>query len=106
MSRTYRRKSGDQTNLNWATHEFKRLPGTWHWERVPLDPQSKEYKASVARYYSDRQYTFKEPGPSWFRRLFTERPQRRHAKRELNKYLLDPDYEVILNEKDPLEYWT
>jgi hypothetical protein len=56
--------------------------------------------------HKDSTYRCKEPGPSWFRNLFTERPQRREAKRQLNKFLLDPDFEVLLDSKATLEYYT
>lgn len=107
MSRTYRRKSGDPSYKRWHTSSSVRIdPDGWCWMWVPMDPASNEYKRAVARYHSDRTNNFKEPGPSWFRKLYTERPQRREAKRQLKKYMSDPDFEVILNAKDPLEYWT
>lgn len=106
MSRTYRRKTGDQTSKHWATSKCKIVPGYRYWEWVPLDPNTIEYKRELAHYYSDNYKGFKEPGPSWFRNLHTERPQRRAAKRQLSEYMKNPSYEVILNAKDPLEYYT
>ena len=113
MSRTYRRKKqrtyrgyGFQT-LNWATSKLVRIEGTCRFVRVPIDPGSQEYKERVAKYYSDAGTTdFKEPGPSWFRNLFTERPLRRYNKEELRRYLQNPDYEPMVEEKGKLEYWT
>ena len=105
MSRTYRRKN--QPIPRWVTHELRRIGNSYQWEYIPTDTNSQEYAKRVALHKSDAGTTdFKEPGPSWFRNLFTERSQRREAKRQLHKYKQDPDFEVVLNEKDPLEYWT
>ncbi len=68
---------------------------------------SKEGKRRIAKYFSDSgTHNFKEPGPHWFRNLTSDRPNRRKAKAELRKYLLDPEYEVVLDAKPPLPYWT
>lgn len=106
MSRTYRRKSGDPSSKHWVTSEFRLIPGSRYWEWVPLDPNTIEYKRALSHYHSDSYRGFKEPGPSWFRNLHTERPQRRVARQQLALYMKDPSYEVILNAKDPLEYYT
>ena len=105
MSRTYRRKSGDQSALDWQLKELIRVR-PMHWEWVKIDPESNRGIKIKAKYYSDNHRDFKEPGPSWFRNFFVERPQRREAKRQLQKYLLNSEIEVILNSKDPLVYWT
>ena len=106
MSKTYRRKKGDQSDLEWHLTELVRIPGTYRWIHIPIKQGTQEYKKLVAEYHSDRYRHFKEPGPAWFRNLTTERPQRREVARQLHKYKMDPDYEVILNAKDPLDYWT
>lgn len=106
MSHTIRRRSGDPYYKKVLTEPFERISGTWQWKRAPLDPSSKEYKIAIARYHSDGHKNFKEPGPHWYRNIFTERPQRREAKRQLKLYIQNPDYEVVLNTKDPLVYWT
>lgn len=74
--------------------------------RVYFDINSTEGLRAIAKYYSESYKHFKEPGPAWYRLIMTERPQRRHAKNELRKFMLNEEYEVILNDKDPLEYWT
>lgn len=103
MSRTYRRKSIPIPK--YVTTEY-----VYDWDNGryrDLDKNSKEYKKSLAIYLSDAgSHSCKEPGPSWFRNLYTERPQRREAKRQLQKYLLDEEFVVILNAKNKLEYWT
>lgn len=110
MSRTYRQLKGDPYWKRWALdYELIRVSDykffCWIIRRV--DKNTKEYKKALAKFHSDAGVvTFKEPGPSWFRNLYSERPQRRKAKRELKKFMLDNEYEVILNNKEPLQYWT
>ena len=106
MSRTFRRKSGDNQDKKYVLSKHVRVPGSYFWYREPMKPNSAEYIKTNARYHSDNYRNFKEPGPSWFRNLTAERPQRREAKRQLYKYMHDPEFEVILNGKDPLDYWT
>ena len=126
MSRTYRRIRYRQmwgSDLDWVLRDsvygLENVPNET--ENIHLDPwswrgdsyrffykkDSHEGKKRIAKYFSDAgTHRFKEPGPSWFRNLFTQRPLRRHGKRELQKFLFDPEYEVIIEEKPPLEYWT
>ena len=107
MSRTYRRKATDPTDKKWSVSEHVRIEGTWSYIWVPYPKNSNEYKKGSAKYHSDAgTHNCKEPGPSWFRNLYTERPQRQEARQQLKKFMNDPDFEVILNAKDPLEYWT
>jgi hypothetical protein len=111
MSRTYRRKDL-KADSSWLYTEVEyNFTETGHWyrwgfHRVPVDRTTKEFKKELARYHSDTYSNCKEPGPAWFRLLHTERPQRREAKRQLRNYIQDIEYVVILNAKDPLEYWT
>jgi len=63
-------------------------------------------KTTYWKMHKDNGHYCKEPGPRWFRNLFTERPQRRDAKRQLNKFLLDPDFEVLIDTKLHLVYYT
>lgn len=106
MSRTYRRRRGDQTDLEWQTRVCCQIPGTyyWHWEK--MDPESKEYKQAVKKYHSDygsAHYNGRAPG--WWITLTSQRPHRRDAVRQIKKWLLDPNYEVIIDSKEPLPYW-
>lgn len=106
MSRTYRRKGGDKSDLEWQTSKMVRVPGyyIWYWEK--MDPKSKEYKKAVNKYHSDGgHYHYGGNGPGWWITLISQRPHRRNARMQLQKWLLDPDYEVIINSKDPLPYW-
>lgn len=130
MSRTYRRTTGERSwsyknfqqetfyeselgsRYNINDFEFIKL-STWSYiynQRYigVYKKTAKAYKKGKALYHSDaRSHNFHEPGPHWFINQYVERPQRRHAKRELQKYILkDGDYEVVLNGKDPKPYWT
>lgn len=108
MSRTYRRKGGDHSDLVWQTSKLVRVPGRliWYWE--PMDPKSKEYIKVVRKYHSDAGThscgNGKAP-PGWFRAQFVQRPHRREAVRQIKKWLLDPEYEIILESREPLPYW-
>lgn len=73
---------------------------------VVYKADSKTGKKMLAKARRDAVIRFKEPGPSWFRNLYTERPLRRQTKRELQKYMADPDYEPMIYSKGKLEYWT
>ena len=105
MSRTYRRKN--QPIPRWVTHESRRIGESFYWEYFPIDRDSREYAKRIAKYRSDAGTTsFREPGPAWFRNIFTERPQRREAKRQIRKYMMDEEFEIQLLDKNPLMYWT
>lgn len=126
MSKTYRSRRFRQ---NWGGDFEWLLRGTitepdqvklediyriqlWCWGRnlsyhVWYNTTSPEGKKRLAYYRSDNgTEKHKEPGPKWFRNRTVERPQRRHAKNELRKFMLCDEYEVILNAKDHLKYWT
>lgn len=115
MSRTFRRRNTTQNGM-WSDLEYFTSEWVYPWSefsyysagiRVPYPKDSEEYKKGKARFHSDGGTTsFKEPGPSWFRNCFTERPQRRAAKREIQKFMQNPDYEPMILPKDPLDYWT
>lgn len=94
MSRTFRRKRGDQFML-------------WFYTRNAPNKSSAEYKRGYAMFHSDNaNCSFKEPGPSWFRNMFSQRPLRARARAEIHKYLVNPEYEVVLDYNPPLPYWT
>lgn len=106
MSRTYRRKK--VTDLPWwVKYKLVRLEYGYYSDWFPLDKSSDEYAEAIRKFRSESGTTnFKEPGPHWFRNLFTDRPARRAAKRELQKFMLDEEYEPMILPKYPLEYWT
>lgn len=103
MSRTYRRKN-EKHEYRWVLRNWDVWP--WCSNYTKYDAHSKEGIKALAEFHADWYRSFREPGPAWFRNMFTERPQRREAKRQIKKFMLDKEYEVILNPKDPLEYWT
>lgn len=110
MSRTYRRKNkvgNHWGSFRYCTGEYVYGENFWTMVFVPFEKNSKEYKKGAAKFHSDAgTITCKEPGPSWFRNLYTERPLRRQSKKEIRKFMLDPDYEPIVDKKGKLEYWT
>ena len=107
MSRTFRRKDLKEDTL-WVGTEWVYVDTpNWGYTGIyRISMQDKELVKALAHYHSDAYKPFKDPGPSWFRNIFTERPQRRINKRELQKFMLDPDYEPICFDKKPLGYWT
>jgi hypothetical protein len=130
VSRTYRRKTTNRINwacdLDYFISDLVRVPGTYNYVSVYYATDSKEYKKGLARYHSDGATSrFKEPGPSFFRNLFSDRPLRRKAKNELRKFMIsvpvaftgdgrEVDFLQVMNEcyepnipsKGKLPYWT
>ena len=112
MSRTYRRVKLNRSTRKYYNHysyyiyDYIRV-GFWY-IKVPMDRNSKNYKIELNKFYSDSNNyrCCKEPGPSYFRNLTTERPLRRYNKLELHKYILDYEYEPNIIAKGKLEYWT
>lgn len=114
MSRTYRRKGqpklrGWFEDIAWYTSEWVRSDSGYRvLYRRPYPKDSMEYKKGYARYHSDgATHSCKEPGPSWFRNLYSDRPLRRSSKNELRKFIAyDGEYEPMILSKDKLPYWT
>ena len=116
MSRTYRRRSTTRNGM-WSDLEYYTSEWVYPWKefglyssyRIPFEKGSTEYKKGKAKFHSDAGTTsFKEPGPSWFRRIF-KRKYKAKVRAELNKFLINPEYEVDLHfhtEKYKLDYWT
>jgi hypothetical protein len=103
MSRTIRRKNtkGDLKWIMWdCAVQNGRAIG------FQYEPDSVEYARRLARYHADGYENFKEPGPAWYRNMFTERPQRREARRQLRAYIKGEADDVVLNAMDRLTYWT
>ena len=113
MSRTYRRKNSTRNgmwcDLEWYTSDWIHPwidSGCWHSVRIPFEKGSEEWKKGVARFHSDGATNqFKEPGPSWFRNIF-QRKYRRKAERELQKFMMDEDYEPMIERMPVMDYWT
>lgn len=110
MSRTYRRTKNPNSfwhsrKDSWCSTWERVLPGVYELKPIPKDTD--EYARKSAYYHSDA-YTHecKEPGPAWYRNLYTERPQRRFNKNELRKYMLNEDYEPMCVEMERMPWWT
>ena len=107
MSRTYRRKRGDHQDLECQTSYLVQVPGRYRWYWEKMDPNSKQYKKAVNKYHSDAgTHKFTNSPCGWWVNMVVQRPHRRNAKQQLKKWLTDPEYEVILNAKDPVPYWN
>lgn len=106
MSRTFRRKNiWGSCKLSWELHNWDCGGGYNTPHAPPYDPRSDEGKRRVARYHADA-FTVRHdrPGPSWYRRMKVERPQRFEAHRQLRRYIKDTGFVVVLNTKDPLRW--
>ena len=133
MSRTYRRKNSKAKyrafeTLAEYTVDYVRVPTREYWStlvKVPIDPSTREYAVKRSEYYRDKTHKFKEPGPSWFRNLFSTRPLRGKARKELHKFMrsvpigynsygkevhflqvMNECYEPIIESKGKIPYWT
>ncbi len=101
MSKTFRRKQ-PRDDYSWVLSAY-----VYRGPDRRIDPRSKEGKYELARYHSDMGTNlWREPGPSWYRTITRQRPLRREGARQLKKYLLNPEMEVIIEEMPPLEYWS
>ncbi len=117
MSRTYRRKEGrgpGWLDKKWYCSEWKDTLvyedddfQYFQFQLVVFPPESDKYKKMSAHYHSDAgTHECKEPGPRWFRNLYNTRPLRRHAEREILKYMKNEDHEPMIDTKGKRPYWT
>ena len=106
MSRTYRLKEKYLVHENSVLEYWDRR-GRWpDWKLVKLDPNSKEGMRRLAKFHSDAKYHFHNwRGPGWFHNMYAQKPYRRNCKRQLQKAMNDPDYEVQLRRRPYREYW-
>ena len=86
----------------------------WAWEyewiarcsRVRIDPKSQEGRKRIAKLHSDaKKRVMRWRGPGWFVHEYHQVPYRQQARRELDKFMRDPDYEVQIQSKPHLTYW-
>ena len=94
------------TEEEFFSTKYDRKLYSSNWRSKVLYEKKVETKTTFWKIHRDQKFGCKEPGPSWFRNLTSERPQRREGKRQLDKFLLDPDFEVLLDGKVHLEYYT
>lgn len=119
MSRTIRLRKASHIPW-WANYEWRKWVEVTKEEYLSTKYGTRIYSSSYfgVKYekevdnrlafwetHKDQRFSCKEPGPSWFRNLTSERPQRREAKRQLNKFLYDSEFEVLLDSKTHLEYY-
>lgn len=115
MSRTYRFKGEDKYRIidSWVLEEYEYVwidKGNgyqWReWTTVHIDQNSKEGKKRLARFHSDKKrHVMVWNAPGWFNRLFSQKPHRMAAKKELHKFKLDPEHEVIISKPHQEYYW-
>jgi ATPase subunit of ABC transporter with duplicated ATPase domains len=66
---------------------------------------SEEGKKRLAKFHSDKKWRYwNHIGPGWFHNLYSQRPYRRDAKRQIKRYI-DNDIDVQLLRKPKREYW-
>ena len=107
MSRTYRLKNHhEEKEALWYSGYNYYGEGEWEWVREYVGAHSKEGKRRIAEFHSDaKKRIMIWHGPSWFHRLYSQKPYRTRARRELHKFMRNPDHEVIIENKPPREYW-
>ena len=130
MSRTYRRKkfSRPSTCPEWVLRERWMNPSEYEyaiaeygdsidmithsssWGHNTVDiwfkRNSKEGKRRLAEYRSDSaSYKWHRPC-GWWVAEFSQRPYRRRSKNELRKYMLDTEYEYMIESMPVLGYWN
>lgn len=66
---------------------------------------SKEGRRRLAVYLSDAATDSRHRPHRWFVNEFHQRPYRRRSKNELRKYMIDTEYEYMIESKPKLGYW-
>lgn len=90
MSRTYRRKNG----WNAPTYDYC-LTEEGYFEKQYYDKSSKKYKLEKNKYHRDKDI-YGGGVPHWYVNLNCERQLRRKTKRELHKWVKNPDSEAMV----------
>lgn len=105
MSRTYRFKK--DTYMNEGILSDWVINGGFFWIRFLHDPESKEGKKRLAKFHSDcKRGFYNYVGPGWFHNMYSQRPYRRNAKKQIQLFMRDEDFEVQILNKPKREYWT
>lgn len=90
MSKTYRRR-----NECWDLRTNDYIWENGFLQVIPMNLNSKEYKKEKARFHSDNYRGWCVP--HWYVNMFFERSDRRNTKKELQKWMSNPEnYEVLL----------
>lgn len=86
MSRTYRRRK-DTWDLN--AYEYVWVDNSYLVKKY-LDKKSPEYKIKKAKFHQDTR-RYGSGVPSWFVNLFCERKMRQKTKKEIHKWMKNPE---------------
>lgn len=90
MSRTYRRKN---ETWDFCAHDYVWEHGFL--QKVRMDLKSLDFKQKKAKYHSDSYRGWCVP--HWYVNMFFERGDRRRTKKEIQKWMKNPEnYEVLL----------
>ena len=102
MSRTYRRKQGLEEDRYWVLRVWNRHSWSWHFSLTSISEHSSEGKRLIAVYHSDAQSTMKQV-PSWYKKVFCNRPYRRKCSSLLHNVNEETMFPV--NKKNAMYYW-
>lgn len=108
MSRTTRFRKGKDTYLIEQQWVLKQRVGGGRDRIISIiDPKSKLGIVLLARFHADmKAHVMIMNGPRWFNNLMSDRPHRRESKRQIHKFMLDPEnFEVCLLNKPHKDYW-
>lgn len=117
MSRTYRcmGKFYDELNMSKKFFWWFKRGGKWYdFSQIGQDEEkfselaTKLAKREIAYLFSDnfRKKHFDVQGPHWFHTLYSQKPHRSDARKQLSKFMKDNEFEVILPNKPKRTYWT
>ena len=107
MSRTYRFKKDEKWMFQY-NHVLKECVNiaNYYYDFRPIDPRSVEGIRRVALARSDKkEHIWISTGPGWFHNLFVQRPYRRRARKEIHKWIKNPDYEPMIEDCPHRSYW-
>lgn len=106
MSRTYRRRNAHvPTWMKQPRQQVFYGPGPYDyvWMRLALDFENEEYLEDLRYFHLDNHPGHYTP-PSWWNTLH-QRMHRAKARKEITRWMKDPDYEVMIEDKPPRDYW-
>lgn len=102
MSRTYRFLKSTINNYffigSWLLYDYK--------NNSYINKNSKEATKRISKFFSDKKpNVMRLKGPGWYHNLFSQRPHRRDSKYQLNKFIKNQDYEVVIEQKPKRHWW-
>lgn len=109
MSRTYRRKHAEATQ-GVSTYKWSKQFG-WYGDRqwndnheyVWVMPTPRELFKKWYYHHGDHK-NYESPPPKWYRKE-TKRSEKNDCKRQFNRWLHNPDFEIVNNEKMRFDNW-